>query len=899
MLPLFDITTIKDRITPDTLLLTPNQRLSNKIRQAYDLDKMQHQQAWPSANIFSLETWITNTWLELLRRGCDSSQGLALLNSSQEKLVWQQTIEQLNWHSPILHPAATAELVQQAFKNCTLWNIAIQQAQFNETEESLFFKRCAEHFVQRTEKENFITLAQLPHILRQAFSNQELKQYPQIILVGFDDLAPQYQTLLNAASENIYEHAFSLNKPKQYSIAVTNPQQEIELAAQWCSNILQQNNNVRIGIIVENLAQNRQPIENIFVRTLQPQLLSTGLARYALPINFSAGTALDQAPIIQHALRHLKLISGKISFAEAISLLHSPFNKNNARETEISILAEYELRKQANAEISLAQLKHCLEVVEAKIEPNDENMYFGQRLLKLVSLMRENKLTSAKHLPSQWGPKIIELLEITGWPGARRVDSIEYQQIATWYEIINQLNQLDSILGPCNYRLYLNQLQRLSHESSFQAESADSPIQILGTLEAAGLSFTHLWMIGFNNKTWPPAASPNALIPIRIQIENNMPRASAGRELQIAQSINYKLTHSAEYVVASYYEYDGDIPHAASPLFREFKKIKANELPKYPIKPKSITTNKIKLEKIIDHQSNPINTLEPIKGGAYLIKNQAACPFRAFAIHRLNALALEQAQRGLSKQQRGILLHRSMEVIWNKLETSEALNSLTDTELENIITQSIEKSIHDIKQTNPDLGSQFWQLETERLQKQIQKWMQVEKERPPFTVLHREKKLRFKLSQLQLSLVIDRIDQADDNTILIDYKTGKCSPRQWESDRPDEPQLPLYVLALEQQDTLVDAISFAQINAQHCALNGMGQLKTEIKNVKNPAQNKFSQFPDWSFAKQHWQHQLSQLADEFSQGYAAVSPKTNQSCTYCHLQGLCRINQPENNPAEN
>ncbi len=51
---------------------------------------------------------------------------------------------------------------------------------------------------------------------------------------------------------------------------------------------------------------------------------------------------------------------------------------------------------------------------------------------------------------------------------------------------------------------------------------------------------------------------------------------------------------------------------------------------------------------------------------------------------------------------------------------------------------------------------------------------------------------------------IDRIDEMPDGSLaVIDYKTSASvpSPSSWLGDRPSDPQLPLYALAVEQQGT--------------------------------------------------------------------------------------------------
>ena len=52
-----------------------------------------------------------------------------------------------------------------------------------------------------------------------------------------------------------------------------------------------------------------------------------------------------------------------------------------------------------------------------------------------------------------------------------------------------------------------------------QPQTADSKVQVLGPLEAAGLSFDHLWVCGMQGSRWPAAPRPNPFIPQVLQRE--------------------------------------------------------------------------------------------------------------------------------------------------------------------------------------------------------------------------------------------------------------------------------------------------------------------------------------------------------------------------------------------
>ena len=941
MRALFDIQPLLNHLVPGNLILTPNQRLASKILQAHEQHQLQNTDFWLTPQVLALDTWMKQSWLELLDSAHPMGHHTLLLSPAQEHCVWQDIIENNPLDIPLLRPHATAEVIQQAYKNCQLWALNFDTEEFDGTTESQFFRDAAQQFQIHCQNNGQLSQTDLPAILSDAFNQHLLPPLNNIILVGFDAIAPQHQTLLNSATDSLFEHPIPPQDAQPIKLAVASADQEIIQAAHWCRNLLENEDNPRIGLIVENLAQHRQAIENVLVRLLQPHYLTPGTARYVQPFNFSAGRPLDQAPVIQHGLRLLKLIAGHAEFNDAINLLRSPFTLHDPQEIDLRSIAEQQLRRFPSPEITLSQLRLALEYAETKLgrsttkpletpenpAPSDtgtetatccEAQSLSQRLLQLGTQLREQKSLHQKQRPSQWANQIITWLEQLGWPGGRRLDSVEYQQITTWYESLEQLGQLDPIQGNISLTQFIETLNRHTQKTAFQAKTNDSPIQILGTLEAAGLSFTHVWLTGFNNKNWPPSPAPNPFIPISLQIKNNLPRASSERELLIAQSISYKLSHSAPHVIASYYLMDDDVPCDCSPLFSDFEEAgESFTINTTPINTTTINTTPINPQKesssTLEHYSDELAPAVPpnsaIRGGAGVLKNQAACPSRAFAIHRLHANRLEIPGVGLSKQLRGILLHAIMASIWNQLQTSEALAQQNDEQLNALIHESIQHNILHLKKQAPNsLGERFWDIEQQRLFEQVALWFQHERQRPPFEVLAHEKATAINIAGLELNLIIDRIDRAfhpdknGEQLILVDYKTGHPSLAQWESERPDDPQLPLYTLALEpepdqpdslksdQENASVAAIAFGQINVENSTLQGVGESGLNIDGITTHDKIRKTQFESWQQAKTFWREQLTHLAQEFAQGIARVDPKGNTTCTYCNLQSFCRIN---------
>ena len=63
----------------------------------------------------------------------------------------------------------------------------------------------------------------------------------------------------------------------------------------------------------------------------------------------------------------------------------------------------------------------------------------------------------------------------------------------------------------------VSRLRRMAADTLFQPETPDVPIQVLGELEATGMQFDHLWVMGLSDETWPRGPRPNPFLPVELQ----------------------------------------------------------------------------------------------------------------------------------------------------------------------------------------------------------------------------------------------------------------------------------------------------------------------------------------------------------------------------------------------
>ena len=268
------------------------------------------------------------------------------------------------------------------------------------------------------------------------------------------------------------------------------------------------------------------------------------------------------------------------------------------------------------------------------------------------------------------------------------------------------------------------------------------------------------------------------------------------------------------------------------------------------------------------------------------LRNQAECPFRAFAVHRLASHKREFSELDMDDSLKGSLIHKIMELFWNQVRSSERLHELHESnKLEMLIRECVEDSMR-LFNLDTERQRYFYKFECERLISLIHEWMEYERERSHFNVLDTESEKTIHLNGLPLKLKVDRIDQTQENEfILIDYKTGAIQNiKKWFGERIEEPQLPLYSMEIS-----ADGIVFANIRKGSSRYRGLSHKENLIPGVESNITKEIPELTTWDELKTFWRNGLNQLASEFLQGELKVSPlHDNETCKYCDQITLCR-----------
>jgi probable DNA repair protein len=419
----------------------------------------------------------------------------------------------------------------------------------------------------------------------------------------------------------------------------------------------------------------------------------------------------------------------------------------------------------------------------------------------------------------------------------------------------------------------LNALTQLATHTIFQAQKSNAPIQISGLLEASGCEFDSLWVMGLTDHCLPAKTRLSAFIPPHLQHDLYMPHSTATRELHFAKQTLQRLNKGSKSTVFSYPKLQGDRPNLPSALITHYPSFVASTI---EAQDKYISP----LSELNEDYLIPLQPNERLAGGTALLANQAKCPFKAFAEHRLAAKPMPEIVDGINNKERGTIIHKIMEVLWDHLKKQSTLLSLEQKELEALIEHAIEQAQAGTDATLEEHHQQLHHIERTRLKRLTLASLEWEKQRPSFEITALEQSYTIYLSGLEIKVRVDRLDRIEDKLWVIDYKSTLPTHKPWNEERPQEPQLLLYALLNEDINTLL----FLQIKTGKILCSGLSEHQSELKGVSTLKKEQ-----NWSDTRTYWHQQLTTLAEEVLNGHCPPQPINDTVCSYCDFKNLCRI----------
>ncbi|MGQ3890063.1 PD-(D/E)XK nuclease family protein [Legionella sp. CNM-1927-20] len=817
-------------------IITPNQRLAQILLADFYHAYPEFRHTKPLC--FSYSDFL----LTLFKKYCylqPSNTNPLLLNSQQLRHLLKQIISQ-----DVLNQTLIDE-VQNAWIYCQRWHLDIEHPLFTHTLQTQKFQ----HWIQQLQ----ITLANMPAITEDQLipfflQHQFEIKVDNLVWYCFDYYTPQQEAFQHyLIDQGCQLHHLDLS-PKESSpsfYVAKDDYDEYYQLIYWLKEQLAQGEN-KIGIVVPDLEIQIQPLKRILYQHFPPTTF-----------NISLGQTLNTYELVAHALCWLNLNGKTLTNHQARLLLYSPYLSGS--------YSELFRRSQIMQESRFLQ-----EEIFDQAAWLNELQTTAPSLAKLLQ-----SLSNYPHAatPQEWINLFIKRLSLLGFPGEYTLDSDNYQCYQRFLTLFEEFKQLSLLTEKMTISEALISLETLAAATIFQPERRPAPVQIHNILNANGSTFDALWIMRLTDENMPPKIKLSAFIPIKLQQENEIPLLNPAFQLELAQKMFDRLKHSSTQCVMSYSRLSRDKANLPSPLVANFI---ANYLPKQ----KNLL--KAAWETYGEEYKIALVNEEQVTGGTALLANQAKCPFRAFAAHRLHAKKAIETSNGPNAIERGQIIHRVLELVWENLKSQQTLLTLPEDQLNNLIEQSIEQALAPYKELRQySFPPLIQEIELTRIKLLVACCLEWERQRPPFEVEALEHAFTVQLAGIDFNLRIDRLDKLQNGKKwVIDYKTNIPNYLPWREERPREPQLLLYALL----DETINTLLFTGLKEGEIITKGLSENRWPIDGLAC-----IDEGETWSSRLASWRAQLYQLIQEYSEGQCLPNPIHSSICQQCDYQSLCRF----------
>ncbi|BCL74996.1 hypothetical protein JHS3_07320 [Jeongeupia sp. HS-3] len=878
---------LADIAAPNAVLLTVNNRLARRLTTAFAADVA-------SAGLSVAEVpqiLPVSAWLNQLTDALAFTAALPqfALDPFAAKVLWTDVIVAEEGERGLMNVGQAAALAQDADKLVADWRVQVDE--HDENDEYKRFLRWQARYHQQLGRLDADDDVRRSAQIIAAIESGELPVPDTLVLAGFREVSPRLAALfaaLTARGTVLLQLADDASRGDVQRYPAADRSAEWRAAAAWAVERLSENPHRHYAILAPKL-ENDAPFAR---RVLLDALGDAG------GFNVAIGRPLAVWPLARAALAWLGLLLGNAPWTprDVGAALLAGYCAGDPHENGERAALDAKWRKGGVLRLPTGLLDKGLQTCPSLSAAWQAARALAQSWPRRASL-------------PVWAERLRELLALIGFPGARSLDSVEYQTFEAFKGQLSRLAMLAPVAGDTDARHALTLFTQLLRDAAFQPErSPSSRLDVLGLLEAEGGRWDGVWMLGLTDDVLPAMSRPNPLIPMAALRSANAPRATPERELAYAKDLFAALQMCAPQLIVSHAELEGERELRPSPLIADLSGSDWQPAARTDLAPAALETQ-------IDDQGPPLQAKDWVGGGVTVLDTQAKNPQWAFVKHRLGASALPAYTEQIVANVRGNFLHAVMEVLWRSLGDSETLNEmLADARIGVMLELALgEAASAELR----DLPEAIRTLEIDRARLVVREWLEIEARRTPFAVTEIEKRHDWRHGPLSLAVRLDRVDTlADGGMVVVDYKTGKrLDIGGWGRERPTDLQLPFYASLVaggasiqpaggvsnqpvggasdQPAGAAVAGLFLAKLNAREVAALGLAESPLALDGVATPGElddkNPLAGMA-WADVLDLWRMRIGALADEFIAGRAANVSERPDDLKYCDALPFLRLN---------
>jgi ATP-dependent helicase/nuclease subunit B len=888
----------------DTLTLTPNKRTCSNLTDRAVQFKMQEKKACKVPKIFDLDRWVRDRFSDLRMANIMPFSRSAIISEGAYAGYW---IKEFCFDKTVCESLNVTDYLpsmMKADKIASRWKFGCDY--ICDTPLSSRYMYWRKNVYQQLKQSGFVTINQAIEMVIDAIYAGKLHVPKNVAIYSFDEIPPLYQDLFTAISEKAEFLRIEIQHDKKalwQKVQTQNKGEQYETVARWAYEFQMDNPAKRIAIVVPDMEANKNRIIRALDDLFKPQW-SLDLQSYKLAYDVSLGDKLTSLSFINDALFTLSI--------------------NQASENTESIARLFRIPSIKHFNIErFARLRYANKIVTSgTLEAPLSTIYMHQECpLQIRKRLAnfEDILTSApvEQLPSEWSRTFSEALDSLGW--LRDAGSSEKisNGIDGLNECFDKLAGLDLHVGMIGRNVAHNILASYCEYHTVNASVGDTPISILGTLEAAGLEYDAFWVVDCNADVFPSMVSLNDCLPLKLQADLEAPHSSVQREFDYTNRLFDRYKSSCSNLYTSFvleneksvkmkpaYVLDSieEIPSISSLIcedvttrkelhYQRFSVVRTTDLEPAPVK---LTGDNQKV----------------IKGGTSVIDSIQHCSMGAYIKHELGFKQISSnSSIGYTAVERGDVLHEALEYFWGSviklteargnLTDHETLISLTDQEMELLVDEGIETGFFWV--ARDDVPPMLKGSEKQLLKRTLIEWLETEKERAPFNVVAIEMTKTIQLGDYSVKVRLDRVDDVilgnSNIAIAIDYKSGENDINQAMASK-FKSQLPLASLPSTSTNMTgktrpvftgeIGAVGYANVRLNGSALSGIGRDDSLLDFGVSDANNHRSRSAPkgWTELQTHWKEKMVDSIKNYAEGRLTYTP-SKKACEFCPNKNFC------------
>ena len=819
-------------------VVVPNERLETALAAAFDRRQCETgRSAWRAANVLTLDALLAAHFDECSRRGALETR---LLDGDGERALWRE----------VLGPSVRCAPSASAWRLLHEYRLGERALDGTSTARQREFADACRALQRIAERERLTTTAELPGLLARAAPMRGSSE-TRVMLYGFERISPAHAHYFDAQFGDRAVHRAPTAATNATVRCRSYDDHEAELAAAiaWARAVLQSDAQAHVAILSADTSTRR----SAFVRQLDAALRPGVAVPDAddAPYALAGATQLDSTALVATALELLRWIETPLPRDNVVALLSSPFlvDRRGARDD----VGPHVLRNRLPEH---GTLRVCAE-------------RSGDTLARALGATTRG-WTQPRSIAG-WCRDVLALLERALVPNASarpntRLARGRFVQTLAALAATRSAHAID-------YAGFLRAIEAACADATPPREPATAArLHVLGHDDAFALRFTHLWVTGVDDRSFPARPTTHPLLRADLQRAADVPRSSVESELLHCRNRIAHWRTSAPVVEFSFARERDDETRGPSPLIGPWEEVEPpRQAALHPYRRRRgvalVPVNEVR---------RPLSTPHRARRGTEVLVEQQRCPFQAFARNRLGLIADRPPHDFPDAVDRGELVHRALDAyarphIGRRLVYDPVA-----------LARAIDGAIAPWRRFPAPVVA----LERRRLEALLSSYLAHDGRRARYVLEAVEHEVTTAPAGLELALRIDRIDRSDGGRLLLDYKTGRRRPFA----RPDDDaQLPLYAT------TVPDAIGVLRVDLrpEGCRTTAIAARADAV--VAEPS-SELRVLADtgadgWRAQRERWRDEITDLARTFVAGDARVAPRDAAACRGCGLDALCRIDR--------